>query len=68
MEGWDERSYDLSAAKVAALEAAREWGRELGEQFDFSRVSYVAPAGQAVLKVAWAGDDELLHEADALEL
>ena len=31
--------------------------------------SYVAPAGDdAVLKVAWAGDDESLDEADALEL
>jgi streptomycin 6-kinase len=33
-----------------------------------SNVSYVAPSGDAVLKVAWAGDDESLHEPDALKL
>ena len=42
------------------------WGLELGEPFALSNVSYVAPAGSAVLKVAWEGDDESLHEADAL--
>jgi streptomycin 6-kinase len=31
-------------------------------------VSYVAPAGAAVVKVSWEGDDESLHEPDALEL
>jgi len=50
------------------LEAAREWGLELGEPFAFSNASYVAPAGEAVLKVAWGGDTESLHEGDALEL
>jgi len=50
------------------LEAAREWGLELGEPFAFSYVSYVAPAGDAVCKVAWEGDTESLHEGDALEL
>src|SRR5437764_1130389 len=68
MEGPAEPRYDLSAAKAAALEAAREWGLELGEPFAFSYVSYVAPAGRAVLKVAWEGDDESLHEGHALEL
>jgi streptomycin 6-kinase len=33
-----------------------------------SAVSYVAPAGAGVVKVAWDGDDESLHEADALAL
>lgn len=59
---------DLSAAKATALEIAREWGLELGEPFALSYVSYVAPAGRAVLKVAWEGDQESLHEGDALEL
>jgi streptomycin 6-kinase len=68
MEGSGEGRYDLSAAKATALHAAREWGLELGEPFALSCVSYVAPAGQAVLKVAWEGDDESLHEGDALEL
>jgi len=50
------------------LAAAREWGLELGEPFALSNVSYVAPAGDVVLKVGWEGDDESLHEGDALEL
>jgi streptomycin 6-kinase len=63
-----DQRYDLSAAKATALEAARQWGLELGEPFALSYVSYVAPAGRAVLKVAWEGDDESMHEGDALEL
>jgi streptomycin 6-kinase len=63
-----EQRFDLSAAKATALEVAREWGLELGERFALSNVSYVAPAGRAVLKVAWEGDTESLHEGDALAL
>jgi streptomycin 6-kinase len=64
-----ESSFDLSAARQTALEAARVWEVELGEPFAFSNVSYAAPAGRdAVIKVAWEGDDESLHEGDALEL
>jgi streptomycin 6-kinase len=59
---------DLSAAKAAAQEAARHWGLALGQPFAMANVSYVAPAGAGVLKVAWQGDDESLHEADALTL
>jgi streptomycin 6-kinase len=68
MPGPGEQRFDLTASKAIALEAAREWGLELGEPFAFSYVSYVAPAGDAVLKVAWTGDTESLHEGDALEL
>src|SRR2546428_2072865 len=68
MLGPGEKRFDLTASKALALEAAREWGLELGEPFAFSYVSYVAPAGDAVLKVAWEGDTESLHEGDALEL
>jgi streptomycin 6-kinase len=60
--------FDLSAAKATALEVARQWGLELGEPFALSNVSYVVPAGGAVLKVAWEGDTESLYEGDALEL
>jgi streptomycin 6-kinase len=63
-----EQRFDLSAARAAALEVARAWGLELGEPFALSYVSYVVPAGEAVLKVAWEGDTESLHEGDALEL
>jgi streptomycin 6-kinase len=59
---------DLTASKAIAVEAARGWGLELGPPFALSNVSFVAPAGDAVLKVAWPGDDESLHEPDALEL
>lgn len=68
MEGVRGERFDLSVAKEAALGAAREWGVELEEPFVFSNVSYVAPAGEVVVKVAWEGDDESLHEGDALEL
>ena len=60
---------DLSAEKRLALFFAEEWGVELESPFKFSNVSYVAPTTEgAVIKVAWGGDDEALHEADALEL
>ena len=68
MEGPVEPRLDLSAATATAFEVAREWGLDLGEPFALSNVSYVAPAGDAVLKVAWEGDTESLHEGDALEL
>jgi streptomycin 6-kinase len=68
MERSSEQRFDLSAARATAMEAADEWGLELEEPFALSHVSYVAPAGHAVLKVAWEGDTESLHEADALEL
>jgi hypothetical protein len=47
---------------------ARQWGLERGLPFALSAVSFVAPAGDASLKVAWPGDGESLHEPDALEL
>jgi len=60
---------DLTRTRAAAEAAARAWGLELGEPFSLSRYSFVAPAGEnAVLKVAWEGDDESLHEAEALAL
>jgi streptomycin 6-kinase len=59
----------LTRAKSAAHRAAEEWGIELGPPFALARYSYVVPAGHdAVLKVAWEGDDESLHEPEALEL
>jgi streptomycin 6-kinase len=63
-----EPPFDLSASKATALKVAREWGLEVEEPFTMSNVSYVAPVGGAVLKVAWEGDTESLHEGDALEL
>jgi len=68
MKGPVEQRFDLSAAKATALELAREWGLHLAEPFALSNFSYVAPAGNTVLKVPWEGDTESLHEGDALEL
>jgi streptomycin 6-kinase len=68
MESPPVERFDLSAAKATALAVGREWGLQLGEPFALSQVSYVAPAGDAVIKVAWEGDQESLHEAEALEL
>ena len=60
---------DLEPMRRIAAEVAAEWELELGEPFALSRYSYVAPAGDGVvLKVAWHGDDESLHEAQSLEL
>ncbi len=64
----DRPPLDLTSSKALAVEAARHWGIELGPPFAMSNVSYVAPAGDLVVKVAWDGDDESLHEPDALEL
>ncbi len=62
-------SVDLTGTELVAREVAAEWGLALGEPFALSRFSYVAPAGErSVLKVAWAGDDESLHEDAALQL
>lgn len=60
---------DLAELRRVAEEVAREWGVTLGEPYAMGRYSYVAPAGDgAVLKVAWDGDDESLHEGEAMEL
>ena len=68
MEGAGGERFASTVAKEAALAAAREWGLQLEEPFAFSNVSYVAPAGELVVKVAWEGDDESLHEGDALDV
>ena len=60
---------DLTETQRTAEAVAREWGLTLGAPFALSRYSYVAPVGDGtVLKVAWAGDEESLHEDAALAL
>jgi streptomycin 6-kinase len=60
---------DLTDTQRTAEAVAAEWGLELGAPFALSNYSYVAPVGDdAVLKVAWEGDDESWHEPEALEL
>jgi len=67
-DGFDATAFDLSEAKALAFEAAAHWGLTLEAPFSMSHVSYVAPAGPVVVKVPWGGDDESLHEADALRM
>jgi streptomycin 6-kinase len=65
------RPGDGDARRTVALspdEVAREWGLRLEEPFALSRYSYVAPAGDAVLKLVPADDDESEEEAEALAL
>ena len=59
---------DLAAAQETVRASAKEWGLEVGETFSLSNVSFVAAVGaDRVLKAPWGGDDESLHEGDALE-
>jgi streptomycin 6-kinase len=67
-DGFDAKVFDLSRAKALAVESAAHWDLTLEAPFAMSSVSYVAPAGSVVVKVLWQGDDESLHEADALRL
>jgi streptomycin 6-kinase len=60
---------DLTAAKAAAQACALRWGLELGEPLALANVSFVAAVGDdLILKAAWGGDDESLHEGDALKV
>lgn len=60
---------DLTVARATAESCAKLWGIELEPPFALSNVSFVAPAGNgAVIKVSWEGDDESLHEGEALEV
>ncbi len=68
-QGGSEPQVDLGVARETARRLAVEWGLVLGEPFAMSNVSFVAPTtDERVLKVAWEGDDEAIHEAAALEL
>jgi streptomycin 6-kinase len=64
----DTPDVDLTRLRATALEAARHWGLRLEPPFSVARWSYVAPAAELVVKVAWDGDDESLHEPDALRI
>jgi streptomycin 6-kinase len=60
---------NLDDERRLAYECAEEWDVELAPPFKFSNVSYVAPTTDgAVVKVSWGGDEQALHEGDALEL
>lgn len=59
----------LAAEKRLAKTFANKWNLTLQAPFAMSNVSYVAPTTDgAVLKVASLGDDDSLHEGEALEL
>lgn len=59
---------DIGSLARAALEVAEDWGLQLEPPYALSRHSYVAAAGDAVLKLTPPEDDESDEEADALEL
>jgi streptomycin 6-kinase len=60
---------NLDEERRLAYACAEEWGVQLAPPFKFSNVSYVAPTTDgAVVKVSWGGDEQALHEGDALEL
>ena len=68
MDGTSGPLGDLGAERSVAESYAKEWGLGLLAPFAMSNVSFVAPTTEGdVLKVAWLGDDESLHEADALQ-
>jgi streptomycin 6-kinase len=68
MSDWLEPAVDLAPAQAAARHCAEEWGVAVGEPFAMANVSFAAAVGEdRVLKAAWGGDDESLHEGDALE-
>lgn len=60
---------NLDDERRLAYACAEEWGVQLESPFEFSNVSYVAPTSNGnVVKVSWGGDEQALHEGDALEL
>jgi streptomycin 6-kinase len=61
--GHGRRAIELSPDAIA-----REWGLRLEEPFALSRYSYVAPAGDVVLKLVPPEDDESDEEVEALAL
>ena len=64
-----ERLVNLDEEQRVAYACATEWGVDLEPPFQFSNVSYVAPTTDgSVIKVSWGGDEQALHEGDALEL
>jgi streptomycin 6-kinase len=59
---------DIGSLERVAAEVAADWELALESPYALSRYSYVAPAGDAVLKVTPPEDDESDEEADALAL
>jgi streptomycin 6-kinase len=69
MEPPPELILELQAARTRAERCAREWGIALGAPFAIANASFVALAGDDyVIKAPSEGDDESLHEGDALDL
>jgi streptomycin 6-kinase len=69
MEPSSDLAAGLEAAWARAESLAHEWRLTLGTPFEIATASFVAPADDRfVLKVPSEGDDESLHEGDALEL
>ncbi len=54
--------------RTIASEVAADWGLMVGEPFERARYSFVAPAGEHVIKIVPPEDTQSDHEADALEV
>jgi streptomycin 6-kinase len=56
----------MDRLEQTAREVAADWGIALGPRIEAGRYSFVAPAGEAILKVALAEDEMVATQADAL--
>lgn len=65
---WGLAPWLMARLEATAKEVAADWGLELGPRMHAGRYSYVAPAGDAILKVVPAEDDMVATQADALRL
>ena len=67
-EPWGLAPWVMARLEATAREVAADWGLELGPRIEAGRYSYVAPAGDAILKVVPAEDDMVATQVDALRL
>ncbi len=67
-EPWGLAPWLMARLQATAEEAATDWGIPLGPRIEAGRYSFVAYAGEAVLKVVPAEDDMVTTQPDALRL
>lgn len=67
-EPWGLAPWVIARLETTAREVAADWALELGTRIEAGRYSYVAPAGDAILKVVPAEDDMVATQAEALRL
>ena len=67
-EPWGLAPWLMTRLEQTAREVAADWGVALGPRIEAGRYSFVAPAGDAILKVVPAEDDMVATQPDALRL